>query len=440
MMGLIQVAHAYDVELYAEKRERAAKVRIGGNAASIGDKFVPNINMSKWDDEHFINLNFPIAITNQIETFDGEKVSISVGDYSFNYFPLNTDDLEFEIVFDKKPPIMSFSLDILNSENLDYFYQPALTQTEIDDGHIRQDNVVGSYAVYCKKKDNKYCTGKFCHIYYPYLKDSNGIMVRVDGFNISNGHMTIILPSAWMSSARYPVTLDPTLGYTTAGASSWANIAGKEGHGLSDASGGVVNKYHIAISAIGAPANVKMGIYYEENTNDTIENGGLGAALSEQSGAFVVAVNDDNQCVSAGFSLAASSRYGIVSFPESGTTAVKLDSGSAGTSWYLGGPTYAAQCANPATSGWTSGSDLYSQWIDYAAAGATLEQEGFRFRKDDGDETTATWDAAQDANIQAPAGTTKRLRFIVNATGDPDATQYQLEGKLSTDSAWTKIT
>jgi hypothetical protein len=82
----------------------------------------------------------------------------------------------------------------------------------------------------------------------------------------------------------------------------------------------------------------------------------------------------------------------------------------------------------------------FVSFISVAAAGATLEQEGFRSRNDDGDETTATWDAAQDANIQAPAGTTKRLRFIVNATGDPDATQYQLEGKLSTDSEWTKIT
>jgi hypothetical protein len=73
------------------------------------------------------------------------------------------------------------------------------------------------------------------------------------------------------------------------------------------------------------------------------------------------------------------------------------------------------------------------------AAGATLEQEGFRFRNDDGSESAATWLASQETNILAPAGTTKRLRFIVNATGDPAATQYQLEGKVSTDSAWTKI-
>jgi hypothetical protein len=219
-MGLIQVAHAYDVELYAAERERAAKVRIGGNAASVGDKFVPNINMSKWDDEHWINLNFPIAIANQVETFDGEKVSITVGDYSFVYYPKQDNFLEFEIVFGKRPPISVFELDIICSNGLNFYYQPPLTQEEIDDGCGMPENVVGSYAVYCRKGFNKYETGKFCHIYYPYLQDADGKRTRVEGFEIINGKMRITLPAAWMFAARYPVTLDPEFGYHSNGASN----------------------------------------------------------------------------------------------------------------------------------------------------------------------------------------------------------------------------
>ena len=367
-MGLIQVAHAYDIELYAAKKERAAKVRIGSDAASVGNKFVPNINMSKWDDEHWININFPIAIANQVETFDGEKVTLSIGDYSFIYYPKNEDDLEFEIVFGKKPPVMTLSLDILSSGGLDFLPQPALTQSEIDDHHVRPDNVVGSYAVYCRSRDNKYCTGKFCHIYYPYLQDADGKTVRVESFDISAGKMTIVLPPKWMESARYPVSLDPTIGNTTAGGSSWATTAGKEAWGISDATGGVIGKYHISIAT--SAGNAKMGVYPCTVTGD-ITGGGLGAALLEQSGGFAIAIQNDNQANSPGGTIAANTRYAVVSFTSNASPAVKYDVGAANDGWYLGGPTYANECINPSSDSWSTGTSLYSQWIDYAAAGGT---------------------------------------------------------------------
>lgn len=72
--------------------------------------------------------------------------------------------------------------------------------------------------------------------------------------------------------------------------------------------------------------------------------------------------------------------------------------------------------------------------------GVTIEQEGFRWRNDDGNETTATWNGSQDANLTAPAGNTQRLRFVLNTTGDANAMQIQIEGKKSTDSVWSKIT
>ncbi len=62
---------------------------------------------------------------------------------------------------------------------------------------------------------------------------------------------------------------------------------------------------------------------------------------------------------------------------------------------------------------------------------ATIEQEGFRWRNDDGDEDGATWAAAQDTDISAPVSENRRLRVLLNATDDPGSTQFQLEYRLS---------
>ena len=75
----------------------------------------------------------------------------------------------------------------------------------------------------------------------------------------------------------------------------------------------------------------------------------------------------------------------------------------------------------------------------YYSAALTPEQEGFRFRNDDGNETGATWLAAQDADISRDKNLNTRLRMLLNATADPASTQYQLEYKKSTDETWSAV-
>lgn len=72
-------------------------------------------------------------------------------------------------------------------------------------------------------------------------------------------------------------------------------------------------------------------------------------------------------------------------------------------------------------------------------AAATMEQEGFRFRADDGSETTATWLAAQDTDITRQKETNTRLRLLANATNDPASVGYKLQYKLSTDGSWSDV-
>lgn len=71
-----------------------------------------------------------------------------------------------------------------------------------------------------------------------------------------------------------------------------------------------------------------------------------------------------------------------------------------------------------------------------SALSITIEQEGFRFRNDDGNETTATWDGSQDTDITQPQNTTRRIRFILNTSGNANAILPKLEGKPANAANW----
>lgn len=77
--------------------------------------------------------------------------------------------------------------------------------------------------------------------------------------------------------------------------------------------------------------------------------------------------------------------------------------------------------------------------IEYVSS--TLEQEGFRWRNDDGDEDGATWRAAQDTDITAAANTPLRLRVLTDASGDPGSAAATLQYKRSDEpsSEWRTI-
>jgi hypothetical protein len=73
------------------------------------------------------------------------------------------------------------------------------------------------------------------------------------------------------------------------------------------------------------------------------------------------------------------------------------------------------------------------------AVSGALEQEGYRWRADDGDEDAATWLASQDANITRLTGLNTRLRVLLDSTGDVASTAYQLEYKLSSAPSYQKV-
>jgi hypothetical protein len=71
---------------------------------------------------------------------------------------------------------------------------------------------------------------------------------------------------------------------------------------------------------------------------------------------------------------------------------------------------------------------------------ATLEQYLYRFRNDNGSETSATWQAAENTNITPDKSATFRLRIGLNSTNDYNSTQYQLEWySAQHGSTWRKV-
>ena len=103
-----------------------------------------------------------------------------------------------------------------------------------------------------------------------------------------------------------------------------------------------------------------------------------------------------------------------------------LDEGTAGTTSY-------------GITDHTGTVDMSAVVVEVRGIAPTIEQEGFRWRGDDGSETGAGWLASQDSNITRAPDTNTRLRTLLNATDDPSSSQYQLEYKKSTDSTYSKV-
>lgn len=87
--------------------------------------------------------------------------------------------------------------------------------------------------------------------------------------------------------------------------------------------------------------------------------------------------------------------------------------------------------------------DVYTSqlWmmVEYDNPSSDYEQEGFRWRDDDGDEDGATWLQAQDTDITREIETNTRLRLLLNTTGDPSPVAFMLQFKKSTDSEWLEV-
>ncbi len=216
-----------------------SNILIGG---SLPEKFVPNVNVSyscfSGKEKFFLNLNRrSIDIVDQKESVQDGQVSIVTGNETDIFYTVE-DKFKWDIQFKIKPANLILEWDLLHSEGVYFFYQDTLENEylrykdgcdsldEYLDVHHRPDDIVGSYAVFCNRKNAlraknrsyivNYFAGKLGHITRPFVLDSQGKRAWCV-LNISENKLRISLPSTFMENASYPVRLDPVLGYDNIG-------------------------------------------------------------------------------------------------------------------------------------------------------------------------------------------------------------------------------
>lgn len=247
---------------------------IGGSDVS---KFVPNINISFHGNEFFINLNRrDKVVVSEIATLADGTISQKIVDETDEYYEKDG-RFKWDIRFDSRPANMQIDFEMVSGGDLEFYRQPdspekwwneqsAEYQKErpLED-FLKQidipDEVRGSYVVYCNKVHNKYKTGKVCHIYRPFLIDADGKTEWAE-LVIDRNILSIILPVDFMGAARYPVTLDPTIGYTSAGgtgdqsAAMWLSRTS-----VTMPEAGTATKVYVSIRQAGSERAAYVGYY-----------------------------------------------------------------------------------------------------------------------------------------------------------------------------------
>ena len=254
----------------------------------IGDikqaDFYPQVKHQRWDNECNVSYRLIHEELNPTVTEKDGKVNWKGEDIEVDFYELTEGEggYEMEVILHKKPKtnVVSFTL---QDKDVEYFYQPELTQKEKDNNSEIPENVVGSYAVYAKTSKTNYIggkeykCGKVGHIYRPKIIDSNGTEVWGD-LHIENGILTVTILQEFLDNAIYPVrhAAGLTFGYT--GSGNRADIAESNSIRLSnDYYTGVVGKGNsMSISArhySGTNDDAQMALYDSDAPSNLITNG-----------------------------------------------------------------------------------------------------------------------------------------------------------------------
>lgn len=304
----------------------------------IGDikqpNFEPQIKIKRWDNE--ANASFRLIDTSPdipVVSIEGDKIKWVKDKIEVHFYDLgfeeNKGGYEFEIILKEKPAtnVLQFSIE---TKELDFFYQPELTQEEIDEGTERPDNVVGSYAVYHKTQQGDYTAlggknykaGKAFHVYRPRIIDAVGKWVWGElNINEQTGILSVTIPQGFLDTSVYPISHAAGLdfGYTTKGTA------------------GTVTEYDDFLTSIfesiGAGTIASMSAYVEEY-NDSYPV--LGYAIYKDSDKSLIG-NTETWVVTEGWSnwktldiisggtVAATTDYWLGVHPENGWIALYWD-------------------------------------------------------------------------------------------------------------------
>lgn len=233
------------------------------------DDFFPQFKVKKWDNR----CNVSVRYTGKGGTFGekNERIVWKKGKEEAHFYDIDN-GFEFEIKYLEKPKsnVTEFTL---QTKGVRFFYQGELTEEEKSKGRFRDENVIGSYAIYTDKRNRNYenglswKTGKVGHIYRPKSIDANGREVWCKlHIDEEKGTLSVTTPQEFLDTAVYPVIVDPTFGYESVGGSS-IQISGFYGafantiRGLGGATGDVITQYHFYARKESANNTIYLNTY-----------------------------------------------------------------------------------------------------------------------------------------------------------------------------------
>ena len=262
--------------------ENAIQTEVGNKNL---DEFVPELTLRKWDDEVNFKVKYKhgekekdqkVDIEDKKIKWKGKKTEVHYYDIKKGELlhdkVLEHDVYEVEVILLEKPDTNIVSFDI-ETKGLSFYYQPELTQEEIDEGAFRPENVIGSYAVYHKSKQGDYSkmgkknyrAGKAFHIYRPKIIDSAGTEVW-GKLNITDNLLTVEILQEFLDNAVYPVrhAAGLTFGYTSVGSTEAAMSGGVARGSLgSPASDGIMTSISVYL---GGSVLTKTALFNSDGT------------------------------------------------------------------------------------------------------------------------------------------------------------------------------
>lgn len=398
---------------YEQAAEIKAKYQLDGDAlkrevksdpkdrieVTIGNDEMPDISLRRWDEVGFDieahELLKDVPTENKNLKFVGDKIVYETPEMSFDIYEYTDGEggMKYIWYLNEKPPTNKIEFPI-ESEGLDFFYQPPLTQkyqngyskeldreivvseTQVKDleGNVlveRPENVVGSYAVYHSTKGGlndingkEYKTGKAFHIFRPKIIDAKG-KETWGILKIENGVYSVEIPQEFLDKAVYPIRSNDTFGYDTKGSSTTDNnivnhILGSVFSCSSTGDGSKISAY------IGGQSgkSIKAAIYIHSSSG-LLENSDTGGEKDTSQGKFWYDFN-----LSPNVSLSAVD-YVLVVWGNEQYVDVKYDSGSTNQG-HDDAQTYNSF---PDSASFTHDDNKYSIYATYTPSGEEEEEE-----------------------------------------------------------------
>ena len=215
-----------DINPYEDKGDYY-EVGILNNSVNI-DKDTNDVELTRWNNKESLTIEaVGDYLPSDREFLSKNRQAESVDGKSTFVIEPSIDSINLDTILKERPEVngdkyQHFDYIVNGCEEYDFAYQPPLTDEEIKEGDVRPDDIVGSYAVYHKTlKDNEYQTGKAFHIKRPKISDSKENWIWGElGFEPKTCTLTVYVSHEFLDNAVYPVRVDPTLGYTSFGASN----------------------------------------------------------------------------------------------------------------------------------------------------------------------------------------------------------------------------